>query len=60
MYTTFEELMEAHKLQVVKETREKIAAAVIVDGRYSYKDIARITKLSLEEVEAIADKLKGK
>ncbi len=60
MYTTFEQLMEANVVQGIKEEREEFASALIVDGKYSYKDIARLTKLSLEEVEAIAEELNGK
>ncbi len=50
--------LETYLKEVAKENSEEIAEAMIMDGKNSFEDIARFTKLTLEEVEMIAEELR--
>ncbi len=56
---TVDQLMEQIAETYSKEAvREEIAEAFILKGKFSLEDIAECTKLSLEEVEMIAEELR--
>ena len=49
--------MSALMEELIAEVRAETAKALLSDGIYSYERIAEITKLSLEEVESLANAL---
>ncbi len=43
--------------ELIAEERAETAKRMLSAGKYSYEEIAEITKLSLEEVESLANAL---
>lgn len=52
-------IMEDMRNEVLLEEREEIARAFIMMGELSYEKIAEGTKLTVEEIEKLAEKEKG-
>ncbi len=59
MYSELKDLMVEEREEGREEAAREIAAAFIIDGRISLQDIARMTKIPLEEIESLAEELRG-